>query len=72
MVNLNISPEAKDDLTAIKAYITHELKNQQAAINLVSRILKMIRSLPEQPGIGTPLSCAGDVHTDYRFLICSN
>ncbi len=43
MYKLKISPEAKDDLAEIKDYISKELCNPQAAINLVSKITKKIR-----------------------------
>lgn len=72
MYKLKISPEAKDDLAEIKDYISKELCNPQAAINLVSKIIKKIRGLTEYPGIGSLLSSVIDIQTDYRFLICGN
>jgi len=72
MYKLKISPEARDDLTRIKSYISQELCNLQAAVNLVSRITKKIRGLSEPPGIGAPLSSILDIQTDYRFIICDN
>jgi addiction module RelE/StbE family toxin len=72
MYKLKISPKAKDDLAEIKGYISQELCNPQAAVNLVSKITKKIRGLPEYPGIGAPLSSVVDIQTDYRFLVCVN
>ncbi len=72
MYKLQISPEAKDDLAKIKGYISQELCNPQAAVNLVSKITKKIRGLSEHPGIGVPLSSVVDIQTDYRFLVCAN
>ncbi len=72
MYKLKISPEAKDDLEEIKGYISQELSNPQAALNLVSKITKKIRGLSEYPGIGAPLSFIVDIQTDYRFLVCAN
>ena len=72
MHKLKISPKAKDDLAEIKGYISQELCNPQAALNLVSRITKKIRELLEHPRIGTPLSSVMDIQTDYRFLVCAN
>jgi toxin ParE1/3/4 len=69
---LKISPQAKDDLVKIKDYIAQELKNPQAASNLVSRITKRIRSLLEYPGIGASLSSIIDIQTDYRYLVCAH
>lgn len=72
MNKLKISPEAKDDLAGIKDYISQELCNSQAAVNLVSQITKKIRGLSEYPGIGAQLSSIMDIQTDYRFLVCAN
>ena len=72
MYKLKISPKAKDDLTEIKGYISQELCNPQAAVNLVSKITKKIRGLSEHPGIGAPLSSVVAIQTDYRFLVCDN
>lgn len=72
MYKLKISPEAKDDLAKIRGYISQELCNHQAAVNLVSKITKKIRGLPEHPGIGVPLSSIVDIQTNYRFLVCTN
>jgi addiction module RelE/StbE family toxin len=72
MNKLKISPKARDDLVEIKGYISQELCNPQAAVNLVSKITKKIRGLPEHPGIGAPLSSIFEIQTDYRFLVCAN
>lgn len=72
MIELNLSPEARDDLVEIKTYIAQELCNPRAALDQVSRITKKIRSLAAHPCIGSPLSSILDVQTDYRFLVCDN
>lgn len=72
MYKLKISPEAKDDLLEIKSYISQDLCNQQAAENLVSKIINKISGLSDHPGIGAPLSSVVDINTDYRFLVCAN
>ncbi|MDW7657096.1 MAG: type II toxin-antitoxin system RelE/ParE family toxin [Bacillota bacterium] len=72
MYQLMISPEARNDLAEIISYISQELCNPQAAINLVSSITKKIRRLSDHPGMGTPLSSAVDIQTDYRFLVCGH
>ena len=71
MYKLKISPKAIDDLVEIKSYITQELCNPQASVNLVSKIMKKIRRLSEHPGIGASLSSVMDIQTDYRFLVCA-
>ncbi len=72
MYKLKISPEAKNDLAQIKVYISQELCNPKAALNLVSNITKKIRGLSEYPEIGSPLSSILNIQTDYRFLVCAN
>jgi toxin ParE1/3/4 len=72
MYKLKISPEAKNDLAKIKDYISQELCNPQAAVNLASRITKKIRGLSGNPGIGASLSSIMDIQTDYRFLVCTH
>lgn len=72
MSKLKISPEAKNDLAEIKDYISQELCNPQAAVNLASKITRKIRGLSEHPGIGASLSSIMDIQTDYRFLVCTN
>lgn len=72
MYKLKISPEAKNDLAEIKDYVSQELCNPQAAINLASKITKKICGLTVHPGIGASLSSIVDIQTDYRFLVCAN
>ena len=72
MSKLKISPEAKNDLAEIKDYISQELCNPQAAVNLASKITRKIRGLSEHPGISASLSSIMDIQTDYRFLVCTN
>jgi len=72
MNKLAISPEARNDLEEIKAYVCDELENPIAAVNVVSRITKKIKTLPKTPGIGVPLSSKVPFDTDYRFLVCGN
>ena len=64
MNKLSISPEARKDLEEIKAYITDELENPTAAINVVSRITQSLKKLKDMPGIGTPLSSKLSLITD--------
>jgi len=72
MNKLSISPDARKDLEAIKAYVNDELENPIAAVNVVSRITKSIKNLKDMPGVGTPLSSKVPFDTDYRFLVCGN
>jgi addiction module RelE/StbE family toxin len=72
MNKLAISPQAREDLEGIKTYISEELENPIAAVNVVSRITKKIKLLKNTPGIGTRLSSKVSFDTDYRFLVCGN
>ena len=72
MNKLLISPEAKKDLEGIKAYISDELENPIAAVNVVTRIINKIKALKKTPGIGVPLSSKVLFDTNYRFLVCGN
>ena len=72
MAQIHISPEASNDLAEIKKYITMELGNSTAALNVVSKITKAIRGLEQFPDIGAPLSSIVDLPTDYRFLVTGN
>lgn len=72
MHKIKISPEAKNDLAQIKDYISMELCNPKAAVNLASNITKKIRGLSEYPEIGASLSSILNIQTDYRFLVCAN
>lgn len=72
MNELHLSKEAQNDLAAIKAYITEELENPDAALATVSRIAKKIRILKNQAYVGAPLSSVADTESGYRFLISGN
>ena len=50
MAKYQLSPEAKDDLAEIFAYIA--LDNESAAAGLIERFLDMFRKLVQFPGLG--------------------
>lgn len=72
MYNIVFSPEAIKDLEETKTYITEELCNEQAAVKIVSKILKDIRMLSQFPESAPLLSSIVDFDTNYRFLVCGN
>lgn len=72
MHQLRINPYAKQDLLEIKEYITQELDNPLAAINVISKIVESYEKLKEFPMMGVDLSSRIDVKTDYRYLITGN
>ena len=71
-MKLAITPAAKEDLLQIKEYITVKLCNPTAAINVVRRIIKDYKKLPDTPEIGIPLDRKIDVKTPFRFIISGN
>ena len=72
MNRIHYSPEARNDLVAIKEYIGIELANPIAAKSTIIRITKRIRDLRQYAEIGSPLSSVVDIDTDYRLLACGN
>lgn len=72
MNRLLYSPQASSDLHEIRLYINDELQNATAAINVVSKITKKIRSLMDFPHMGAALSSITNIITDYRYLIYGN
>ncbi len=72
MADIKFSPDAINDLQQIKAYITNELCNEQAAVSTVAKIMEHINRLRTFPDSGAPLSSIIDLGTNYRFLVCGN
>lgn len=70
-MKVQLSPEAEKDLFKTKFYIANNLSNPIAAENVTKRITKRLRSLSDNPRLGSPLSSIVDVETDYRYLLCS-
>lgn len=66
---LYYSPKALNDLDDIWEYIRTELKNPNAADNVVSKIMDTVDRLQDFAEIGAPLCTISDVETNYRFLI---
>lgn len=69
---LRINPLARQDLIDIKEYITNELDNPTAAINVILKIIDSYEKLKEFPILGVALSSKIEVSTDYRYLISQN
>jgi addiction module RelE/StbE family toxin len=72
MVKLNFSPEAENDLRQIKSYISNDLNNPEAAINIISGILGRCRELATFPNLGASLESIIKIETNYRYLISGN
>ena len=60
MVNLKISPKAQKDMLEIKKYISEELGNPTAAMNIMVKITKRFREIMEFPLIGVLLSSVSE------------
>jgi addiction module RelE/StbE family toxin len=69
MYELRINPVAKQDLFEIKEYITKELDNPTAAVNVVTNIIESYKKLKDYPMLGVELSSKINIETDYRYLI---
>jgi len=71
-MKIQVTPEAKNDLVEIRKYITNDLQNPSAALNVIKKITKRIRKLSGFPLMGTALSSIVDIETDYRLLVCGS
>ena len=69
MSKLQVSPAAQRDLQEIKSYIASDLDNPTAALSIVKKITKRIRSLIDHPLMGAPLSSVCSADSDERFLV---
>lgn len=72
MPKLRINPLAVEDLIEIKDYITKELENPTAAINVVRKIMESYEKLKKIPLIGANLSAKVNIKTDFRYLVSGN
>lgn len=72
MAEIRFSPDALEDLQAIKSYITDDLQNVTAAENTVKTIMDRIGQLIDFPDMGAPLSSVALTQSDYRYLICGS
>lgn len=70
MAKINFSPAAINDLKEIKSYITDDLCSEQAAVNLIKKIMMRIRQLEDFPEIGAHLSSIVKIESPYRFILC--
>lgn len=72
MTKIHFSPQAALDLQETATYITEELSNEQAAKNVIAKIIDRIHVLADFPESGAKLSTIIPVDTDYRFVVCGN
>lgn len=62
---------AIDDIQETEQYISQELHNKKAALNLTRTVVQAISQLSSNPYMGTPLNSKYDLETDLRFLVVS-
>lgn len=72
MNKLRITPAAASDLAEIKAYISLELHNPQAAQRIVKSITHDLRHLQQHPYLGFSVSAKIGRETDLRALFSGN
>lgn len=72
MYDIRYSPEARDDVRGIRAYITNELKSPIAAANTIKKIRGHMDILKRHPDAGEKIALITDIETDYRKLNCGN
>ncbi len=72
MHKIKVNPLATEDLIEIKDYITKELENPTAAVNVVRNIIERYEKLKEFPVMGGDLSTKINVQTDFRYLVAGN
>ena len=68
MNKIYFSPEARNDLVELEAYIREELESPQAAAATVQRIFEKVEILEKRALMGAKLSSVTDIESDYRFL----
>lgn len=66
---LYYAPCARQDLAALRDYITTVLANPIAAKATVDQIMASISKLKDFPEMGAPLHL-GEAASAYRFLVC--
>ena len=69
MLKLRINPVALQDLKGIKAYISNELCNPDAALKVLGGIIRTYEGLVQMPFVGKKLSAVIDMETDFRYCI---
>lgn len=72
MNKLRITPATAGDLAEIKAYISLELHNPQAAQRIVKSITHDLRHLQQNPHLGFSVSAKTARETDLRALLSGN
>ena len=72
MFQVDVSPQAAEDLLEIKFYIENELQNPIAAHNTIETIVETYEELAEDPDVGIHVDRYVSFPTDYKFVLANN
>ena len=72
MFQVDVSPQAAEDLLEIKFYIEKELQNPIAAHNTIKTIVETYEDLAKDPDVGIPVERYVPFPTDYTFVLANN
>lgn len=68
-MRIRYTPEAREDLRAIRRYIGEDRQNPSSAEDTVKRIIQECGSLKQMPNMGAPLSSRINRDSPYRYLV---
>lgn len=71
-MNVVFLTAAENDLSDLYSYIKDDLKNEIAAINIATKILKQSKTLGNFPEIGVNLGRFDNRLSGYRYLLVDN
>lgn len=69
-MNVNYTPQARDDLRETYDYIADVLQNPAAAKQIIAKIVMSCGNLQNHPNLGFSLQDKIDRESDYRCLVC--
>lgn len=72
MYKIRVNPNAAEDLIETRDYITEELQNPAAALNVVRKIIERYEQLKMFSLLRVDLSSKISVQTDFRYLVAGN
>ena len=67
-----VTPAALQDLKDIKKYISTDLSNPDAAVNVVRKIISSYMKLADMPFMGTMLQQSLHLDIPFRYIISGN
>ena len=64
------TPRARNDLVNIKESVIENFDDENLAIEVLKKIIKVVRQLVMFPYLGQELSGITGIYTEYRCLFC--